>query len=124
MKKNILIIGTLIIFLCSISINVYAISAGTIFSDGDGFISAGELSNKIDPSKYKDVSSTIYNILLIVGIVIAVAVGIILGIKFITGGVEGQADVKKTLIPYTVGCIVIFGAFGIWKLVVDILQST
>ena len=36
---------------------------------------------------------------------------------------EEKAEVKKMLIPYIVGCIVVFGGFGIWKLVVNILQG-
>lgn len=34
-----------------------------------------------------------------------------------------RAEAKKMLVPYAVGCAVVFGAFGIWKLVVTILQS-
>ena len=65
----------------------------------------------------------LYNALLIIGIIIAVIVGTILGIKFMIGSVEEKADIKKLLIPYIVGCIVVFGAFGIWKLVVTILAN-
>lgn len=39
------------------------------------------------------------------------------------GGIEEQAKIKETLIPYIVGCIVIFGAFGIWKLAVSIMTE-
>lgn len=68
-------------------------------------------------------SNTIYSILLAIGIVIAVIVGLLLGMKFITGGIEEKAEVKAMLVPYIVGCVVLFGAFTIWKIVVDILQS-
>ena len=39
------------------------------------------------------------------------------------GSVEQKAKVKDSLVPYIVGCIVIFGAFGIWKLVIQILNN-
>ena len=39
------------------------------------------------------------------------------------GSVSEKANVKETLIPYIAGCIVIFGAFGIWKLVVTIMSK-
>ena len=68
-------------------------------------------------------STTIYNILLVVGIALAVVIAAILGIKFITGGIEAQVDVKKALVPYIAGCVVIFGAFIIWKIVLQILNS-
>ena len=34
-----------------------------------------------------------------------------------------KAEVKKSLIPYVAGCVVVFGAFTIWKIIVTILQS-
>ena len=36
--------------------------------------------------------------------------------------VEGKADVKKALVVYVIGCIAIFGAFGIWKLLLQLLE--
>ena len=68
-------------------------------------------------------SDLIYNLLLIIAIVVAVIVGLVIGIQFMTGSVAQKAKVKETLIPYIAGCIVIFGAFGIWKLVVEILSQ-
>lgn len=40
-----------------------------------------------------------------------------------TGSVEQKAKVKDSLVPYVAGCIVIFGAFGIWKMVLTILEN-
>lgn len=70
-----------------------------------------------------DFSNSIYNILFSVGVVIAVIVGMILGIKLMLAPVGERAEAKKMLVPYVVGCAVVFGAFGIWKLVVTILQA-
>ena len=39
------------------------------------------------------------------------------------GSIEEKAEIKTMLIPYIIGCVVVFGAFTIWKIVVDILQS-
>lgn len=36
---------------------------------------------------------------------------------------EDKAKVKEALIPYIVGCIVIFGAFTIWSIAVNMGQS-
>ena len=40
-----------------------------------------------------------------------------------TGSVAEKAQVKETLIPYVAGCVVIFGAFGIWKLIIEIMKA-
>ena len=77
---------------------------------------------EIKQEDLKKVSDIVYNILLIIGIVVAVIVGLILGIKFMTGSVEQKAQVSETLMPYVVGCIVVFGAFGIWRVILNILQ--
>ncbi len=55
-----------------------------------------------------NMASTIVGALTTVGTVIAVVGIIILGLKYMMGSVEQKADYKKTMIPYLVGCILIF----------------
>lgn len=76
-----------------------------------------------DPGKLSDFSSSLYTILIIAATAVTIVVGIILGIKYMVGSVEEKAEYKKMLIPYVAGCIAIYGALGIWKLVVSILSS-
>jgi len=105
--------------------NVSLHTAGEIITEAKGFIEKGEAeaNDKISDDSMKSLSNTIYNILLVVGIVIAVMVGLILGIKFIMGSIEEKAEVKNMVIPYIIGCVVLFGAFTIWQIVVELLQS-
>ena len=95
---------------------------GEIISEGKNFINQAEDEN-IKQEDLKKMSDTIYNILLVVGIIAAVIVGLILGIKFMVEGVEGKAEIQKAFVPYIIGCIVVFGAFTIWKIVVEVLQT-
>lgn len=95
---------------------------GEIIDEGEKFINSAN-EESITDENLKNMSNSIYNILLVLGIVIAIIIGGVLGIKFITEGVEGKAEVQKALIPYVIGCIVIFGAFVIWKIIVDVLQT-
>ena len=76
-----------------------------------------------DPGKLSDFSSSLYTILIIAATAVTIVVGIILGIKYMVGSVEEKAEYKKMLIPYVAGCVAIYGALGIWKLVVSILSS-
>ena len=89
-------------------------------NDADSFINSGEL--KLNQDALSNFSKTMYNILLAIGIVVAVIVGAIIGIKLMTSSVEEKADAKKLLVPYVVGCAVVFGGFAIWKIVVTMLQ--
>lgn len=50
-------------------------------------------------------------------------VGTIIGIQFMVASAEDKAKVKEALVPYIIGCIVIFGAFTIWSIAVNIGQD-
>lgn len=91
--------------------------------DGEGNIKIDENGNPvtiIDQTQMQESIDTIYTVLLYIGIALSVIIGAILGIKFMLGTVEEQAKVKETLIPYALGCIVVFGAFGIWKFMMQL----
>lgn len=91
-------------------------------SDADSFIETGD-NDKLKISSLQVFSRNIYNILLTIGIAVAVLTGAIIGIKYMLGSVEEKADIKGLLIPYIAGCVIIFGSFAIWKLVVTLLQG-
>ena len=98
-----------------------------IIEKGDTFVDNGknnaESDNTVNWEEIQADQQVIYRILFVTAIVAAVIIGAILGIKFMTESVEGQAKVKEMLIPYVAGCIVAFGSFGIWKLIVTVLSS-
>lgn len=96
-----------------------------IVEEAQEFINIGKKSNKttLNGWNIREGSNTIYKILLSVGIVIATAVGAYLGLKFIMSSAEDKAQVKEALIPYIIGCIVIFGAFIIWQLAINLFGS-
>ncbi len=91
-----------------------------IFSSGESFLKNGTV---MGTAGLTDFSNTLFSILFIAGIAITVLAGLVIGIKFILGSVEEKAEIKKYLWPYLIGCIVIYGGFAIWKLVVTILQQ-
>lgn len=92
----------------------------TIMNGADSFVNKGKEQYKIDDDQFATTSHVIYNLLLGIAMIVAVSVGVILGIQYVMGSVDKKADIKETLIGYVVSCIVVFGAFGIWKLVIYI----
>ena len=99
-------------------------SIGDIISRGDDFVNTGkDQSSPVGQDTIKSNSSFIYNTLLTIGIIVALIVGMMIGIKFISGSLEEKAQVKEALVPYIIGWVVIFGAFGIWKLAVTALST-
>lgn len=112
-------ISIIIIFIMMISIFPSKVFADWA-SDAESFLKASEGQDiGIDETKLNEASSDIYNALTSLGMIISVIVGLILGINFMMASADDKAKVKEELMPYVVGCIVIFGAFGIWKLVIN-----
>ena len=96
--------------------------ADDFVGDADKFIEAGT-TEWVKTDELQKFSQSLYGILFAVGVVIAVIMGMILGIKLMTSPIDQKAEAKKLLIPYVAGCVIVFGAFGIWKLVVTIMQQ-
>ena len=119
MKRIIIkLVFALFIIILLVSINTRIYAAGNPITAGEDFIREGKENKKeIDLAP---ASNIIYNTLLSIGVVVAVVVATILGLQFMLGGIEAQVKVKEMLVPFIIGCIVVFGGFGIWKLALAI----
>lgn len=104
-----------------------ALSLDGIIDAGDNFINEGKTESQkneaINYEEFRLTTNNIGSILTTLGIVLAVIIGGILGIQIMWGSIEQQVKAKEMIMPYVVGCIVIFGAFGIWKLAVTIFSQ-
>ena len=58
----------------------------------------------------QNVGQKIMGIINTVGVVVAVVVLMVLGIKYMMGSAEEKAEYKKTMIPYLIGAVLIFAA--------------
>ena len=66
--------------------------------------------NTTNTNDITNVGNSIMGILNIIGILTAVIILMVLGIKYMMGSAEEKAEYKKTMIPYIIGAILIFGA--------------
>lgn len=121
----ILLIFTLIVAFCNVSSN-----AGGITGDAKSFLkaaqgSSGDAENPSgsDTGNVKAAIKNVSGLLMGIGVVLSVVIAAVLGIKFVMSSIEEQAKIKEAIIPYVCGCVVIFGAYGIWQLVVGILNN-
>lgn len=112
------IVSIIIIFVLILSIFPINSFSGWA-DDAKTFLSKADQTATVDENKLASASNEVYGMLSSVGMVASVIVGIILGIKYMMASVEEKANVKESLTPYFIGCIVVFGAFGIWKLVIN-----
>lgn len=130
MKKSVIIkMVTIIITACILINYIPTLSKASwiqdTFDKAKQFTSedSEDVEVTLDSTKIEDLSDSIYGILLTISILLATIIILVLGIQFMTGSIEQKAKVKEMLIPYAVGCVVVFGSFGIWKLVITIAST-
>ncbi len=71
----------------------------------------------------ENIGSTILTIITNVGMILAVIIVAVLGIKYMMGSTEEKAEYKKSMIPYLVGAVLVFGASAVGKAVVGFGRS-
>lgn len=95
------------------------------------FISTISFGDEYDPSKFgkkinasgveteelKDIGGQIVGIIQVVGTMVSVGMMIIIGIKYVMGSAEERAGYKKTLFPYIIGAVLIFGATNLAQII-------
>ena len=117
MKKTIKVFSIILM----VSIMVLFLSTNVLAAD--------TVIGKITPDYNEDtgnltnVGQTIISYISIAGIIISVIVLLILGIKYMIGSASEKAEYKKTMIPYLVGAVIIFGASAIAQVVVQMASA-
>ena len=77
----------------------------------------------LDTDNLTNVGANIVSIITTIGIVVALVVLLVLRIKYMMGSASEKAQYKKTMIPYLVGAVLIFGASAIAKAVVSVSEA-
>ena len=117
MKKTIKVLSILLVAaLLVMMITVPVKAADTV----DGLFEGGD---SVDTSGITGVGANIVSIITTIGIIVAVVVLLVLGIKYMMGSASEKAEYKKTMIPYLVGAVLIFGASAIATAVVAMSSS-
>lgn len=107
---------------------VMTIGMGTVVNASEKISSGQQVNNlftggNADTSGISGVGANIVKIITTIGIIVAVIVLLILGIKYMMGSASEKAEYKKTMIPYLVGAVLIFGASAIAKAVIAMSES-
>ena len=119
MKKSIKVISTLllaIMLVTSIAGTVLAVDPNTVLNglNGNGNVQTNDLTK---------VGNNIVTIIQVVGIVIAVIVLLVIGIKYMMGSASEIAEYKKTMIPYIVGAVLIFAGTSLVRVIYSLSTS-
>lgn len=119
MKKSIKVISTLllaIMLVTSIAGTVLAVDPNTVLNglNGNGDVQTNDLTK---------LGNNIVTIIQVVGIVIAVIVLLVIGIKYMMGSASEKAEYKKTMIPYIVGAVLIFAGTSLVRVIYSLSTS-
>ena len=126
-KKSLLIISLFLLIINIVIANTYKVEALTLKDMQDKtqeFLERGSNESKsIETDGIFDDLVGMGSILTTIGAGILVAVTLYMGIRFITATPEAQAKLKQQLIGLVVSGFVIFGAYFIWKIVINIVEK-
>ena len=118
MKKlnKVLSIVMISLMLVSMSTSVFADNAS---------VSINNLSNKNGltneaAESLESIGAVIMTFITNIAMILSVVIIAILGVKYMMGSVEEKAEYKKSMVPYVVGALLIFGAGTIGKIVTGI----
>lgn len=116
-----IIIMILGMFITNIS---YAKDLGEMMTEASDFVKAGKTgAQDVDVTEVTNEFVGIGKLLSIIGAGVMVAVTTYMGIKYLVSGPEAQGKLKQQLIGVVVSGVVVFGAYGIWKIVINIAKN-
>ena len=113
MKKNIIKMGIALFFVLLVVANFALASSG---------IKVPTIK-QVQGGKAESLVGQILGLLQFVAVAIALAMLLVIGIKYITASPEGKADIKGTAIAYLIGAVCIFAAVGILNGIKDIVEK-
>ena len=121
MKKlsKILTVILLVAMILTVFTSVAKADGKDYSSQVDGLFEGGD----VETGGITTVGANLVSIITTIGIIVAVIVLLIIGIKYMMGSASEKAEYKKTMIPYLVGALIIFGASAIAKAVIAMTSS-
>lgn len=119
MKKTVKIISTLLLVVMLVTS-----IAGTVFADSTtDVLDKLKGDGKVEISSLTTVGNNVVTIINVVGIVIAVIILLIIGVKYMIGSASEKAEYKKTMIPYIVGAVLIFAGTSLVRVIYSLANS-
>ena len=119
MKK---FLKTSIIFVIAIMIILSTTVVNAALTPGSLKPTAGDLTGN-GVASIGDMGRKVVGIVQTVGVVVAVVILLVLGIKYMMGSAEEKAEYKKSMIPYIVGAVLIFASTTVVNIVYEFATS-
>lgn len=122
-KKTVKIVSILLTFMMIMSLSTSVFAANNTTNEvGYKPFTPTDMKNSINSSgnastSIKKIGGSLIGMLQTAGVVVAIVIMIVIGIKYMMGSTADKAEYKKSLMPYLVGAIFIFGAVAVSEMV-------
>ena len=119
MKKQVKILMTILMVVITLTTLIdvaFASEASIIQSIGQG-------GTSVETQGLQNFGKAIVSVVRVLGVIVAVVVLLVLGIKYMVGSAEERAEYKKTMVPYIVGAVLIFASTTLVGIVYDLANS-
>lgn len=125
--KKVLFIFIIFSAIICLNINIVNADVNSMGSDASNFITKGgnEASgviSTITDSIVPEVKS-LASLLTVIGVGVLICVTTYLGIQYFISPPDKQGALKEKLIAILVAAVIIFGAYNIWKIVLNIVKN-
>ena len=120
-KKYVSIILMAVLLLVSIPLYSNAYSLDEVIGSANSFLSVGE--GQGDGPDLHNLSNMVSNVLLTIAFGVTLISTVIMAINFTIQSVEDKAKIKESMVPWLIGIIVSFGAYGIWRMTMVIFDG-
>lgn len=65
----------------------------------------------------------IVGVIRLIGTIVSVGTIMLIGIGYMVGGIEAKVDYKKTMMPYIIGCLILFAGSQFVQIIYDIAHA-
>lgn len=113
MKKHVKLISALISIALLLTLVIVPVYAGFTPTEVTPDVTGAGTTS------IKGIGNQVVGIIQIIGTIAAVAILIVVGIKYMMGSAEEKAEYKKTMIPYIIGAVLVFAAANLSKMLYD-----
>lgn len=121
---SILLMAIIMFAILSVNVSVQAVTLGEMSTKISSFKSKGTVDTEsIDTGAITTEFASLAKILVTIGAGVLVIIITYMGIKYFISSPEEQAKLKGQLIGIVASAVVIFGAFSIWELAINIFKD-
>lgn len=120
---KILILTILIFIILGTFSKVFCFSLDDIFGAGKEFIDRGSQNAVISTTDAINEFIPVGITLVGIATIVLIIVGLIMGVKYMIAGANEKAQLKQKLIYFIISVVLVYGATGIFALVIQIFNN-